>query len=198
MNSTWTRDGARLTVQFPVSRVVRLFGLPFLAVGAYFTWSLVLALVDALRGETHLAETAAGLVLALLIALTFGVPGVLLVFARARVCVDAAARRVEEVKQFGPYRYASATPLSRMVSVRVVRRDPASSTRTTSSFHVELLDVAGRATLLGLYDEVGPAVALGRHVSTLVALPLEERTDIDPRTAEDLAAEIADEEQQAV
>jgi hypothetical protein len=185
-------------VQFPVSRVVRLFGLPFLAVGVYFTWALVRALADALRGETHLAETAAGLVLAVLIALTFGVPGVLLVFARARVCVDAAARRVEEVKQFGPYRYASALPLSRMVSVRVVRRDPASSTRTTSSFHVELLDLAGRATLLGLYDEVESAIALGRHVSTLVALPLEPRTDIDSQAADDLAAEIADEERQAV
>ena len=198
MNSIWTRDGARLTVQFPVSVVVRLFGLPFLAVGGYFTWSLVLALVDALRGETRLADTAAGLVLALLIALTFGVPGVLLVFARARVHVDAAARRVEEVKQFGPYRYATAMPLSRMASVRVVRRDPVSSTSTTSSYHVELVDLAGRPTLVGLYDEVAPAVALGRHVSTLAALPLEERTEIDPRAAEDLAAEIADEEQQAV
>ena len=194
MNSTWTREASRLTVQFPVSPIVRLFGLPFLAVGLYFGSTLTLAAGDALRGEAKLGETAAGLLLALLIALTFGVPGVLLVFARARVLVDAAARRIEEVKQFGPYRYVNATPLTSMTAVRVARRDPASSSATAPSYHVELVDVRGYARLVGLYDEVDSAVALGRQVSTLLALPLEQRVDVDPHAAEDLAAEMADEE----
>jgi hypothetical protein len=197
MNSIWTRDASRLTVRFPVSPIVRLFGLPFLVVGLYFGSTLVFAAAEALRGEATLAETAAGLVLALLIALTFGVPGVLLVFARAGVLVDAAAGRMDEVKQFGPYRYASATPLSSMRAVRVVRRNPASSSATGASYHVELLDVRGRATLVGLYDGCDAAVALGRQVSSLLALPLEQRVDVDSQAARKLA-EMADEERRAV
>ena len=197
MNSTWTREASRLTVRFPVSPIVRLFGLPFLVVGLYFGSTLMVAAGDALRGEATLADTAAGLILALLIALTFGVPGVLLVFARAGVLVDAAAGRIEEVKQFGPYRYVSATALSSMRGVRVVRRNSASSSAAGASYHVELLDVRGRTTLVGLYDGVDPAVALGRQVSSLLALPLEQRIDLDPQAAQK-AAETTDEERRAV
>ena len=173
--TTWTEEApGRLRISLRVPIAGRLFGLPFAAVGAYFAWQAAGAVADALRPGTGITLGAAlpGAIVLSVLALLFGLPGLLLVAFRAEVVVDVPGGVVSEVKDFRLFTKAKSTSLAEVVRVRAFREDgehrdgeePAESYTTT--LWTVLLD---RRTGPPLTAEVVKGAAEARELAATLA-----------------------------
>jgi hypothetical protein len=157
--------------------LVTLFGLPFLAGGVYFAYQLVVAihayLTRAPEGEFLQALAAFGIII--LMALIFGVPGLLLVFFRYRVLIDSETRAVTQTRHFGLFRWVKHFRLSQFTGVTLAykeydrdRTDLHNQERTYDAWHVEL--VGTEPVVVGLWDDRKTAASVAEEIAAFTNL----------------------------
>jgi hypothetical protein len=181
MSTVAGQDGADLRLELPVPAAARLFGVPFLLVGGYLGYHLGAGILDLLTGRAALSEMLVGTLLLVVLAAAFLIPGWLLVFARARVEIDRAARTVTYVRDFGLYRRAEVRPLSEFSAIEVDVLTVSSSRRSGApdAFQVELAGSNRRNVVIGLLDDGEEAVAFGHRMGVTLGLPVSDLRHID-------------------
>ena len=184
--TTWTEEApGRLRISLRVPIAGRLFGLPFVAVGAYFAWQAAGAVGDALRPGTGITLGAAlpGAIVLSALGLLFGLPGFLLVLFRSTNVVDGPAGTFRQEKDFRLFRRASTTALSELVRVRAVREqsthrdgdDPA-ETYSTTLFTVVLDRKKGSPLTAAVVRGASEAGALALRISQVANVPMVDET----------------------
>jgi hypothetical protein len=148
----------------------RLFAVPFLLLGGYLIYQLVGGIADLLTGRAAITEMLAGMLLLLIVALAFVVPGWLLMFSRARIEIDRTARVVTSVRDFGIYQQREAHPLSRFEGVKVdlLSVAPNRHSKGRRAFQVELSDHRGTSLLVGVFGAHDDALSFGRRVANFI------------------------------
>lgn len=188
-----------------VPMAARLFGVPFLAMGCYLLYTLTLAIAAAVNANGTVGDIIGGQFLHIVFMLSFGGPGVLLVFGGRTVVFDKAARAITERRKLGFIKLTSGvTPLKDVACVRATQRVKADGAASfgipglgggdTSLFtyDVELLNAQGTVLVLaGLFNNAADAVTFSTKVADTLALPFENRTKSDPDTDDDGEADSA-------
>lgn len=173
--SVRTLADGRLEIKPGGNLVAKLFGLPFLAAGAWFLWQILTGIGDYVRADAiaQLPGQFFGFLFILVFAALFGVPGLLLTFGSKRVVIDAPRRELIEIFNWVVYRRATTHPLAKFKSIEV-RQDPRSR---SNLYHVELVADARDDVLVGIFNKPDPAIELARTLSGALSLPLRDRTD---------------------
>lgn len=107
----------------------RLFGLPFLAVGAYFLYHLLGALYDygSHGTSTSFFKNLPGTLLLVFMIVAFAVPGILLIFFAKEVALDVKNQEVTETVDF--LLYQKRTNHSLNLFTKVIAREERNDTR---------------------------------------------------------------------
>lgn len=179
-------DGTVLIPQ-PIRMAARLFGLPFLAIGGWFSYQLIMATHESVSagGLGELAGNILGLLILLFMALLFGAPGVLLVVARKFLLLRPAPRQVVELFDFFVYRKENRRdiPTEAFVTLRFEAVSPTSTSATRGHSHFACMvyvKVSARDRILAAMTESADrARELGRETATLLGLQLEDTIDAD-------------------
>ena len=188
-DTKWRRDDANRIVIVPRRPLAAiLFGLPFLGIGLYFTYQLLGAIYDGARyGGMHgLLGALPGALLLIVAAALFGGPGVVLVFGSKRTTIDALAGTVLDVRDFVVGQRAREFGRGEFARVDVtyeslresVRDDPTRHSAPRFVYAVALGRPRGERLLLALEQERADAQALAREVGGLVALPVNDVSDV--------------------
>ena len=190
MESTLTREGTALRLDFTISPLVRLVGVPFLGMAAYLLYNLVMSVADVVRGSAGFGEMLGGQILLAVLFVSFGVPG-LLTFMRKWIVIHKESGVIDRVAHFLVYTHTRPTPLAQYQRIRAVL-SLKSQTRgnDTFTYDVELLGKKKTGSLLiGLFNKAPAAVAFGQQIAAELGLPFENHTESDPQMDEDDAAE---------
>ncbi len=179
-------DGTVLIPQ-PIKIAARLFGLPFLAIGGWFSYQLIMATYESISagGLGELAGNILGLLILLLMALLFGVPGVLLVVARKYVLLRPAPRQVVELFDFFVYRKENSRDIhtEAVVTLRFEAVSPTSTSSARAHSHfacmVYVKASARDRVLAAMTESAERARELGRETAALLGLQLQDTIDAD-------------------
>jgi hypothetical protein len=171
MESRLTREGTALRLDFTVSPLVRLAGVPFLGMTAYLLYNLVMSIADVVRGHAGAGEMLGGQILLAVLIASFGVPG-LFTFMRKWMVIHKDRGMIDEITNFLVFSRTRRTPLAQYQRLRAVlslnsRGSGGGSSSVT--YDVELLG--------------------GKKTAAQLGLPFENHTKSDPRMDEDNAAE---------
>lgn len=176
----WRIDGSQATIRQGGVGAARLFGLPFLAVGAYFGYQF-------LDGVLHPGElTWAGWTLLPLMAAVFLVPGWILVAGRRRTRIDSARREVIRELDYIVYTHRTTYRVTHDSHVMLrYEQGSTSSTRgaiTTSTstrfdIHVYVETPGQPPVLIGLFagDQKTDALAFAGKAAAFLTLPVKDR-----------------------
>jgi hypothetical protein len=173
-----TEPDGRLTIRQRSDLIAVLFGLPFLAIGAWLLWQIPSGVIAYVRADavSQLPGQIFGFFFLLIFATLFGVPGLLLVFGSKRVAIDPVRREVKEFVNWVVYRKSTLHALADFenVDVRHERRRGA----RVFLYNVYLAAANGRDhLLLGIEDRCEPALELARTAARCASLPVRDRTD---------------------
>lgn len=170
-------DG-RLSIVSAPGWIATLFGLPFLVAGLYFVWQLVGAVMTYFTqvAPREFGMALVGFAVIVMLAATFGVPGLLLVLFRKRVLIDAQQGTVTDTKDFYFFRRSRTHELAAFDAVTLEYREYGSSTDSDAvaryCWFVELRGRPAQPVLLGMCDKKEEAQDVGRAVAEATALPL--------------------------
>lgn len=158
----------------------RLFAIPFLLVGAWLGYHLVLGLVDFAAGRSGV-EMIPGTLLFAIIAAAFLIPGWLLLASRAVVEINRTSGTVTAERDVRIYRHRSTRRLSEFsrLEVDVLTVSPGRPRSGRRGYQVELASASGKNQVVGLFDDADDALGHGRRLSALVGLPLEDHRFTD-------------------
>src|SRR5262245_13830731 len=192
-----TERGGTIEISLSGGIAARLFGAPFLLVGAYFAYYLVLGVVDLVTGRAALGEMFFGTVILVVMTAAFLVPGWLLVASRGRIEIDRASRRVVSIRDLRVYQHRQERSLDEFTAITVDRLG-SSRTKPSSvrSWQVELTSPSRTNQVIGLIDDDEEAVAFARRISLATGLPVDDARDRERVSDEDSdeEAETADAE----
>lgn len=177
MSSVISEDAGAVRVALNAGTTARLFGIPFVLVGAYLGYQLVAGLVDLMTGQATVSEMLAGTVLLFAVTAAFLIPGWLLIFSRAAVEIDRTNRTVNAVRDLRVYRLTDRRSLSEFERIEVDVLSVAPNRRSSSrgrSYQVELAARNRQNVVVGLLDDGDEALAYGRRLGSLIGLPVED------------------------
>lgn len=144
----------RLVFAQPFPFAGRIFGLLFTIPGIKLGWDLVNALREIARANAWQLSDVFAVGIWLLFALVFLVPGWLIATIRRRVEIDRVGHAVQQVNDFGIYRWTSSRPLSDFKEVRLyVPKTSSTSKRVGASVHVELTPTRGQSPVMVFMDD---------------------------------------------
>ena len=186
MNTPLVVDGTHLKTRLDAPLAARLFGLPFLLVGVYLAYQLAGGVADLVAGRAAIGEMLAGTLLLFVMTAAFLIPGWLLVFSRAAVDIDRAARSVAYVRDFRVYQWRQVHQLSAFERLEVDRLSVSPNRQSTgkAAYQVELAARNRRNVVVGLFDDGDAALAFGRELAAVIELPLVDRRRVEPDAGE--------------
>ena len=195
-NIRWRLEGGnRLIVEQGATLAVRLFSLPFLALGSYILFQF-------LEGLRHHDLTIPGAVALPLFGAAFAIPGFIMAFGNKRTVVDKLRRHVEEYSGYGfmGRRTITAIPGGAQVSLyRELRHVKDNTTRghdvTYVYYPVEVAAAGHRGAVLALVDETGEqqALALATDAAALLGVELCDRRAENVESVDETGYEEGDE-----
>lgn len=193
MSTQITERGGTIEISLSGGTAARLFGAPFLLIGAYLAYNLVLGLVELVTGRAAIGEMLFGTVILLVMTAAFLVPGWLLVASRGRIEIDRTSRRVVSIRDLRVYQHRQERSLDEFTAVTVDRLG-SSRTRQSSgrSWQVELTTASRKNQVIGLFDDDEEAMGFARRISLATGLPVDDARDRERVSDED--AETADAE----
>lgn len=181
MQSNIAKDGDTLRVTHPVPWIVRVFGIPFLAIGCWFARVLIGSVGDALSSRGGVAEMLPGQLIAVTMMLAFLVPGIALSFGKRRLVIDLPNHVILNTVEFlgiGRTRRVSLNDFNRLrVSQRIKRNRQA---RDSITYDIELMKRSGESFLVGLATSARLALAMGEKVADYLHLGIEDHSKGDP------------------
>lgn len=119
MESKLTRESTALRLDFTISPLVRLAGVPFLGMTAYLLYNLVMSIADAVRGHAGAGEMLGGQILLAVLIASFGVPG-LLTFMRKWMVIHKDSGMIDEVTNYLVFSRTRRTPFAQYQGLRAV------------------------------------------------------------------------------
>ena len=175
MSTQIIERGGTIDISLSGGTAAKLFGAPFLLIGAYLAYYLVLGLVELATGRAAIGEMLVGTALLIVITAAFVVPGWLLVASRARVEIDRTARTVVSVRDLRVHQIRERRSLDEFNAVTVDRLG-SSPTRKTSvrSWQVELTNASRKNQVIGLFDDDDEAMGFARRISLATGLPIDD------------------------
>jgi hypothetical protein len=173
------QDGGRVRIPLNTGIAARLFGIPFLAAGAYLLYQLAGGVVDLLTGRAAVSEMLVGTLILIVFTAAFLMPGWLLMFSRARVEIDRSARSVTCTRDFRVYQRDDLRPLADFRQIEVDRLSVSSNRQSRSSYQVELAAANRNNVVVGLFDDGDEALAFGRELAAVIELPVSDRRHIE-------------------
>jgi hypothetical protein len=174
VSTSISETGGRIEITMDGGGAARLFGLPFLAAGAYFAYNLILGMIELVTGRAALSEMAVGTVLVIIMTAAFLVPGWLLVFSRGKVAIDRTARTVESIRDLRVYQLRERRSMDEFDAIAVDRSRSSGSRGSARVFKVELLSATRKKVLIGVFDEGDDALSFARRLSTATGLPVDD------------------------
>jgi hypothetical protein len=190
MNIDWHEDGpSGIVVEQRGSWILRLFGVPFLAVGGTVLYQFV-------DGVWNHDLTIAGWVGLPLVAASFLVPGWIMSFARRRTRLDLAERAMTEEVDFLVFRRRKKHTVPAGAAVRLsheLRRTGSNGgqTRTHLFCPLELELEPGRCVLVAEFDgaEAEDALRLARRVGAFYGIRVRDLRKKEGELIEEVGAE---------
>jgi hypothetical protein len=174
MSTSMTDDAGAIRIALSGGHAARLFGLPFLLVGAWMVYYLIRSLIALMTGRAALSEFAFGIIVLAIFTAAFLIPGWLLVASRALVTIDRAADLVTVIRDLRIYQHRQVRKLSEFSRLEVDLLSGANPRRRVSSYQIELVGADRDNVVVGLIDDREEALAFGRRLSALVGLPVED------------------------
>ena len=168
-----------LTIELRGGGAARLFGLPFLAVGLYLGYHLVVSLYYVVTGQVPMTDVLIGTPLLLFFTAAFGVPGWLLLFSQGRVEIDRIARTVDYVRDLRVYQHRARHRLGDFDRIEV---DGVRTSSNQSRVHVYKAELAGSRppkVTVGLFDDAEQALKGARRLGTMLGLPVRDLSDVE-------------------
>jgi hypothetical protein len=181
VSTVLVQDGAVLKIGLTGDRAARLFGLPFLVTGGYLGYQLAGGIVDLLTGRAPVLEMLPGTLVLLVVALAFLTPAWLLLFSRANIEIDRAARSVTYVRDFRIHQLRETRALSEFARIEVdlLSVSPNRRSRGRRAYQVELASLHGQNVVIGVFDAGDDALAFGRRVGDVIGLPAEDLREVE-------------------
>ena len=157
----------------------RLFGVPFLLVGVWLGYYLVLGLMSFVNGTSGV-EMIPGTILLIVMTVAFFLPGWMLVASRAVVEIDRTRGTVKVARDWRFYQHHHERRLSEFSVIEIDLLSTAPNKRNNRAFQVELAAESRNNQVVGLFDDGEAALKHGQHLSALVGLPLVDRRFTEP------------------
>jgi hypothetical protein len=180
VSTVLTEDDAVLKITMTGDLTARLFGVPFLVVGGYLGYQLAGGIFDLLTGRADIAEMLPGTLVLLVVALAFLLPAWLLLFSRATVEIDRAARSVTYVRDFRIHQHRQARALSEFTRVEVDLLSVSPNRQSRGrAYQVELAGRNRQDVVVGVFDAGEDALAFGRRVGEFIGLPVEDLRQVE-------------------
>ena len=181
MSTRPTIDGPSIRIALAGTLAAKLFGLPFLLVGAYMAYQLAGGIADIASGRAAMTEMLAGTIVLVIFTAAFLIPGWLLVFSSARVEIDRAARSVTSIRDFRIYQQRTVRPLTEFTRLEVDHLSVSSSRQSKgkASYQVELAGDHRKNVVVGLFDDDEEAVTFAREVGGVLDLPVDDRRNVE-------------------
>ena len=178
--TTVVHDGANpLTIELRGDGPARLFGLPFLAIGLYLAYHLVLSLYYVVTGQVPITDVLIGTPLLLLFTAAFLVPGWLLLFSRGRVEIDRVARTVDYVRDLRVYQHRAKHKLADFDRIEVDIVRSSSNQSKARVYQAELAGERPKKVTVGLFDSATEALAGAQRLSGMLGLPVKDLCDVE-------------------
>lgn len=183
---TYRTPEGSLVVRQTGGVAAKLFGLPFAAVGVWFLYQFLMAFIDIVKAPKGSLPYIPGLLLLLVMMLAFGAPGVLLMFGKRLVTVDAMTREVSAVRDYVFTTRAERFARDEIEAVSISHErlsssssDAKSNSRPVYAYHVEveLKRKGAENVLVGLAGHVDEARTLATEFAAAANLPMRDRTD---------------------
>src|SRR5215831_9902875 len=171
MSTVMSDDAGHIRIVLGGGGAARLFGVPFLLVGVWLGYYLVLDLVDFVNGTSG-AEMIPGTILLIVMTAAFFLPGWMLVASRAVVEIDRTRGVVTVVRDLRFYQHCHERRLSEFSAIEVDLLSTAPNSRSSRAFQVELAAQSRRNQVVGLFDDGDAALKHAHHLSALVGLPV--------------------------
>jgi hypothetical protein len=126
-------------------------------------------------------EMLPGTVLLLIVALAFLIPAWLLLFSRAKIEIDRAARSVTYVRDFRIHQLREARALSEFerIEVDLLSVSPNRQSRGRPAYQVELASLNRPNVVIGVFDAGDDALGFGRRIGDLIGLPVEDLREVE-------------------
>ena len=179
MTAVLSHDAPVLKIALTGNPAARLFGVPFLLVGAYMAYQLAFGIADIATGRAALGEMLAGTLVLVLFTGAFLVPGWVLTFARARVEIDRTARRVTSVRDFRVYAMRDMRPLSDFDRIEVDVLSVGSNKYSAGNYQVELASPNRKNVVVGLFGKGDEAFRYGQELGRLIGLPIDDLRHVE-------------------
>lgn len=192
MQTAMQTDGTKIRIETPVPPAARLFGVPFLALGLYVAWNLLMSVAAVMNGQVTADQAGGGQFLTAVFLLASGVPGAALVFGQRFLVIDRAGPgSAGETRKLGFFRLRTATvPLAPAKLVRAARQTDAGLAGAIlkaagrdpgPSYEVVLIDGAGfKMFVAAAYGTAEEAARFGKKLALTLSLPFENQTVSEP------------------
>ena len=178
MSTHVTESGGAIEITLSGGLAAKLFGLPFVLVGLYFAYNLVLGVVELATGRAAIGEMLFGTMVVVVMTAAFLVPGWLLIASRSRIEIDRTSRRVVAIRDLRVHQIREERPLDEFTAITVDRLG-SSPTRQSSvrSWQVELTAPSHKNQVIGLFDDDEEALGFARRISFATNLPVDDARD---------------------
>lgn len=178
--TTVIHEGANpLAIELRGGGAARLFGLPFLAIGLYLGYHLVLSLYYVVTGQVPITDVLIGTPLLLFFTAAFLVPGWLLMFSRGRVEIDRVARTVDYVRDLRVYQHRARHKLTDFDRIEVDIVRSSSNQSKARVYKAELAGSQPTKVTVGLFDSSTEALAGAQRLGGMLGLPVKDLCDVE-------------------
>jgi len=188
LNDHWEMEGkTRIEVNGSPGVGGKIFGIPWLLFGVYFTYNWVIAgIIEYLKAGDYAGLISGAWIWLLLFAILFiifVVPGWALAFMRRKVIVDVSRGEVEEANDFIVYRRPITHAISSFNMVLLVEIVSKSKDGKTRYFYdVRLVSQTKKDhVLVASFQEEDKAEEFGKTLSELTRLPFEIQDESERR-----------------
>jgi hypothetical protein len=179
MTTVIHEDANPLTIELRGGGAARLFGLPFLAIGLYLGYHLILSVYYVVTGQVPITDVLIGIPLLVIFTAAFLVPGWLLMFSRGRVEIDRVARTVDYVRDLRVYQHRARHKLTDFDRIEVDIVRTSSNVSKARVYQAELAGNRPTKVTVGLFDSAAEALAGAQRLGGMLGLPVKDLCDVE-------------------